>query len=58
MAMEMSRKKWSGAASDFITHIPSRSIYQMLAIFSGVEFLKTEVQEKKKKVIVLCSRLP
>ena len=35
---KMSLKKCSRAASNFIAIIPSRSICQMLAIFSGVEF--------------------
>ena len=51
-------KKWIRAASNFIALIPSRSILQMLAIISEVEFLKycLRVQEKKKKVVVqLCS---
>ena len=55
MAMEMSLKKWSGAASNFITHIPSRSIIdQMLAIFSGVEFLKTVSKFRKRKRKSFC----
>ena len=33
-----SLKKWSRAASNFIAFIPSRSIRQILAIFTGVEF--------------------
>ena len=44
---------------NFIALIPSRSVRQMVANFSGVEFLKTaciEVQEKKKKVVVSFSR--
>ena len=36
----VTKKKLTGAASNF-TRIPSRSIRQMLPIFSGVEFLKT-----------------
>ena len=54
--MKTSLKNWIRAAWNVIALIPSRSICQMLANFSEVEFLKTiEVQEKKNKV-VLCSR--
>ena len=31
-------KKWIRAASNLIALIPSRSVRQMLAVFSGVEF--------------------
>ena len=36
-ATKTSLKMWSRAASNFIALIPSRSIHQMLSIFSGVE---------------------
>ena len=40
-------------------NIPSFSVRQMLAIFSGVELKECiGVQEKKKKVVVLCSHSP
>ena len=39
---------------NFIAHIPSRSIREMLAIFSGVE--KTAIEAQEQKVFVLCSR--
>ena len=40
--------------------LPSRSIRQILAVFSGVEFQKTvsKVQDKKMKAVVLRSRPP
>ena len=38
MVAKTSLKKWIRAASNFIALIPSRSIRQMLANFSGVEF--------------------
>ena len=57
-ATKKSLKKGIRTASNFIALIPTRSIRQMLADFSGVEFIKDciEVQEKKQKVVVLCSR--
>ena len=39
---------------NFIAHIPSRSVRQMLAIFSGAE--KTAIEAQEQKVVVLCSR--
>ena len=55
-AKETSLKKWRRAAANFIALIPSCSIRQMLAIFSAIWILKdcNEVQEKSKKVVVLC----
>ena len=46
------------ASSNIIALIPSRSIRQMLPIFFWSWILKDymEVQEKKSKVVVLCSR--
>ena len=47
------------AASNFIELIPSRLIHQMLPFFLfWILILKNciKVQEKKKKVVVLCSR--
>ena len=43
-----------------IVHIPACSIRQMLAVISRIWILKDciAVQEKKKKVVVLCSRPP
>ena len=38
--------------------IPSCSIHQMLPIFSGVVKDCIKVQEKKNKVVILCSRSP
>ena len=53
---------YENAASHFIALIPCGSIRQILAIFSGAEFQfqkdGIEVQEKKKKVVVLSSRPP
>ena len=53
-----SQVTWILAASHSITLIPSRSIRQMLVTFFWSSILKDciEVQEKKKKVVVLCSR--
>ena len=48
----VTKKKWTGAASNF-TRIPSRSIRQMLPIFSGVEFLKTASKIRWKKTNLL-----
>ena len=46
-------------ASNFIgLIIPSCSVHQMLPIFSGVVKDCIEVQEKKNKVIVVCSCSP
>ena len=42
-------KKWIRAASNFIGLILSRSIRQMLVIFSGVEFFKTVLKFRKRK---------
>ena len=55
-AKEASLKKWRRAAANFIVLTPSCSIRQMLAIFSAIWILKdcNEVQEKSKKVVVLC----
>ena len=47
-------KKWSCSTSNFIVLIATRLIRQMLAIFTGVAFCM-KVQEKTKKVVVLCS---
>ena len=43
------------AASNLIALIPSRLIRQMLANFFEVEFC-IKAQEKKKRIVVLCSR--
>ena len=43
------RIKWSHAASNFIVLIPSRSIGQMLAVFSGVEFWRLYWSSGKEK---------
>ena len=58
MATKTLLKKWIRAASNFIAFIPCRSIRQMLAIFFWSWVLKDciKVQEKKKKIAVLCSR--
>ena len=57
MATKTSIKKWIRAASNFIALISSRLIRQMLAtFFRGILKDCIKVQEKKKKVIVLCSR--
>ena len=57
-ATKTSLKKWICAASNFIALIPSRLIRQMLANFLELRILKDciKVQEKKKKVVVFCSR--
>ena len=56
---EISLTKWIRAASNFIVPIPPRSVRQMLANFFGVEFWDCiKVQEKNKKVVVLCFRPP
>ena len=49
-ATKKSLKKGIRTASNFIALIPTRSIRQMLADFSGVEFIKVciEVEEKKQ----------
>ena len=59
-ATKTSLKEWSRAASNLIALIPTPSIRQMLAIFFWSLILKyfIEVQEKKKKVVVLCSGPP
>ena len=52
-------KKWFSTASNFIMHIPSHLICQMLANFFGVEFLRTLSKFKKRKRKLLsndCSR--
>ena len=57
-ATKTALKKWIHAASNFIVLIPFRLIRQMLEnVFGGVRILKDcmKVQEKKKKVVVLCS---
>ena len=56
-ATKTSLNKWIHATSHFIVLISTCPIRQMLANFSGVEFENDyiEVQEKKKKVVVLCS---
>ena len=48
------------AASNFIVLIPSSSSRQMFANFLGVDYerLYIEIEEKKKKVFLLCSRPP
>ena len=54
-------EKWSSAALNRISLFPSRSIRQILAIFSEVDWILEdciEVQEKKKKVVVSSSRPP
>ena len=43
--------------SQLAAPIPSRSIRQMLVIFSGTLYCM-EIQENKKEVIFLCSRPP
>jgi len=48
-ATKTSVKKCVLAALNFIALIPSRSIYQMLANFSGVEFLRTVLKFRKRQ---------
>ena len=57
-ATKTSVKKCVRAGSNFIAFMPSRSIRQMSANLSGVGILKDriKVQEKRKRVVVLCSR--
>ena len=47
-ATKTSLKKWICATSNFIPLIPTRSICQMMANFSGVEFLKTVSKFRKR----------
>ena len=56
----VSLKLKSRCFKNFIALIPSRSIRQMLAIFFWIWNLKIfiKVQEKKTKVVVVCSRPP
>ena len=49
-AAKTSVKKWIRAAQNFFPPIPSRSICQMLANFSGVEFYKTQYPSSEKKI--------
>ena len=58
MVTKTSLKKSIHTASKFIALIPSRIIRQMMANFFWSLILKIciKVQEKKKKVVVLCSR--
>ena len=57
-ATKTSLKKWIRAASNFIALILSRLIRQMLQKFFGSWILNDciKVQEKKKEVVVFCSR--
>ena len=57
MATKTSLKKWIRTDSNFTALIPSRSIRKMLANFfwSWVLTDCIKVQEKKKKIAVLCS---
>ena len=63
LVAKKSLKKWIRAASNFIELIPSRSVRQMLANFSGFEFWRTvsKVTKRKRKsfscVQVHCSLL-
>ena len=56
----VSLKVKSRCFKNVITFIPIRSIRQMLAIFFWIWILKNfiKVQEKKTKVVVVCSRPP
>ena len=56
----VSLKVKSRCFKNFIALIPPRSIRQMLAIFFWIWILKIfiKVQEKKTKVVVVCSRPP
>ena len=62
MATKTSLKKWiCASASNLTALIPSRSIRQMLATVSSWSWILKDcikVQEKKKKVVVLCSCPP
>ena len=49
MVTKTSLKKWIRATSNLIAFIPTRSIRQMLAHFSGVEFLKAVSNFRKRK---------
>ena len=51
-ANKTSLKKWICTASNFITLIPSRLIRQIWSLILK-DYIK--VQEKKRKVVVLCS---
>ena len=42
-------KKWIRSTSNFIALIPTRTIRQMLVIFSGAEFKKTVSEFRKRK---------
>ena len=55
-ATKTSLKKRTRTASNFIAVITSRSICQMSSFFSLILKDCVKVQEKKKKVVVMCSR--
>ena len=56
---ETSVYKCVRVVSKLIALIPSRSIRQMLANFSGLEFFKTVSNfRKRKKIAVVCSSSP
>ena len=58
-ATETSVYKCVRVVSKLIALIPSRSIRQMLANFSGLEFFKTVSNfRKRKKIAVVCSSSP
>ena len=58
MATKMSLKNRTRATSNFVAFFPSRSIRQIMATFFYSWFRKDciEVQGKKKKIVVWCSR--
>ena len=61
-AVKTSVKKWICVRLNFIASISTRSIFQMTAIFPGVEFLRTlsniQVKKEKDKFVLVCSRPP
>ena len=57
MATKTSLKRCVQAASNFTTLLPSHSFRQNVGEFLGLkDYIK--VQEKKRRVVVFCSRLP
>ena len=50
------RRSYNSVLQNFVAFIPSRSIRQIMANFSRIEFQSTS--GKEKKIIVLCSRRP
>ena len=50
------RRSYNSVLQNFVAFIPSRSIRQIMANFSRIEFQSTS--GKEKKIIVLCSRPP